>query len=54
MFCVFTAQLKKAKNKKLLLKMVPVYLSIWSIRKEGNVFFNDELNTFYLLLYSVG
>ena len=24
------------------------------IRKEGNVLFNDVLNTFYLLLYGVG
>ena len=26
----------------------------WSLRKEGNVLFNDELITFYLLLYGVG
>ena len=27
---------------------------VFHLRKEGNVFFNDALNTFYLRLYGVG
>ena len=27
---------------------------MWSGRKEGNILFNDTLNTFYLRLYGVG
>ena len=30
------------------------WLLLYSLWKEGNVLFNDELNTFYLRLYSVG
>ena len=29
-------------------------LNVYNIRKEGNVLFNDALNTFYLWLYGVG
>ena len=30
------------------------YLRLYGVRKEGNVLFNDALNTFYLRLYDVG
>ena len=38
---------KKKKKKKNLIKTTTI------IRKEGNVLFNDALNTFYLWLYGV-
>ena len=31
----------------------PLFLSVMDQRKEGNVLFNDALNTFYLQLYGV-
>ena len=30
------------------------YARLWAGRKEGNVLFNDALNTFYLRLYGIG
>ena len=34
--------------------MYPLPLEIYKEGKEGNVLFNDVLNTFYLRLYGVG
>ena len=34
--------------------MNPVFDTAFKILKEGNVLFNDALNTFYLRLYGVG
>ena len=31
-----------------------IYIYIYIYRKEGNVLFNDTLNTFYLQLYGIG
>ena len=35
-------------------EIIKKYNTPWSGRKEGNVLFNDALNTFYLRLYGVG
>ena len=35
------------------LNNMAVYVAKWQVRKEGNVLFNDTLNTFYLQLYGV-
>ena len=41
----------------LLLFLLPIFLAFWETnkvkKKEGNVWFNDALNTFYLRLYGV-
>ena len=38
----------------LLVILVSTFLISTFPRKEGNILFNDTLNTFYLLLYGVG
>ena len=37
-----------------MFKHLPVTLSELKERKEGNILFNDALNTFYLRLYGIG
>ena len=36
------------------LKIKSAITVVWINRKEGNVLFNDTLNTFYLRLYGIG
>ena len=36
------------------IRMFPVWQTDLEIKREGNVLFNDALNTFYLRLYGVG
>ena len=38
----------------IVIVIIIITFIIMIIRKEGNVLFNDALNTFYLRLYSIG